>query len=120
MTSEQLLGRLEDIPEGATRGFDPSGDGEDSIFIVRRRGELHAYRNRCPHQGARMAWKRHAHLNRAADRIICYAHGAQFDVATGRCLLGPCLGQALDVVELRVTEQGEIYLEDTFRSEARS
>jgi nitrite reductase/ring-hydroxylating ferredoxin subunit len=41
---------------------------------------------------------------------VCYAHGAEFDIATGQCLLGPCLGQSLDPVKLEITERGEIHV----------
>jgi nitrite reductase/ring-hydroxylating ferredoxin subunit len=29
------------------------------------------------------------------QRIICFAHNAQFAVETGNCIGGPCAGQAL-------------------------
>lgn len=57
-----------------------------------------------------MSWKRHAYLNRAGDRIVCSAHGAEFDIASGQCLLGPCLGQSLERANLYITEEGEIYV----------
>lgn len=106
------LARTEDIPERAARGFDPGDDGEDTLFVVRRGNSLYAYRDRCPHQGARMSWKRHAYLNRAGDRIVCSAHGAEFDIASGQCLLGPCLGQSLERANFYITEEGEIYVKD--------
>jgi len=111
-TRSRRLARTRDIPDRTARGFDPRGDGEDVLFVVRRGNALYAYRDRCPHQGARMTWRRHAYLNRAGDRIVCYAHGAEFDIASGRCLLGPCLGQSLEAVDLHVTEQGEIYVKN--------
>ena len=58
-----------------------------------------------------MAWRKNAFLNSARDRIVCSAHGALFDIVSGRCDLGPCLGQSL--TSLRVTLAGDaaIYLE---------
>jgi len=102
--------RVEDLPNGAARGFDPRDDGEDPLFVVRHGDELYAYRDRCPHEGARLPWQRDRYLNRDGSRIICYAHGAEFDIASGRCLLGPCLGQTLEPVRLRIDERGEVYV----------
>lgn len=58
-----------------------------------------------------MAWRKDAYLNRDGTRIVCHAHGAQFDPVTGVCLLGPCLGQALSAVRLHIDEAGTVFLE---------
>jgi nitrite reductase/ring-hydroxylating ferredoxin subunit len=55
-----------------------------------------------------MAWRKDEYLNAARDRIVCAAHGAQFDIETGVCTLGPCLGQRLQPVALTVTAAGDI------------
>ena len=104
------LCHLDELPELGSRGFDPHGQGRNSIFLVRRNNRVFAYRDSCPHQGAHMAWRRDAYLNRARDRIVCHAHGAQFDLESGECLLGPCLGESLTALALTVTEDGTIYL----------
>jgi nitrite reductase/ring-hydroxylating ferredoxin subunit len=57
-----------------------------------------------------MAWRRHAYLNAARDRIVCHAHGAEFEIASGVCTLGPCLGQALWSVPHRVDSDGNVWL----------
>jgi nitrite reductase/ring-hydroxylating ferredoxin subunit len=118
VTSRRRLGRLADIPDGAARGFDAPVTREP-LFVVRRGSVLHAWRDRCPHQGSRMAWRRHAYLNHAGDRIVCHAHGAQFDVASGRCLLGPALGQSLEAVAIELADDGAIYLAHDAADEAR-
>ncbi len=41
---------------------------------------------------------------------MCAAHGALFDIATGRCVLGPCLGDALTPVPLTLQANGEIHI----------
>jgi len=100
-----------DLAEGCARGFDPRGEGNDTIFVVRKDGRLHAYRDACPHYGdTPMAWRKDAYLNGDATRIVCHAHGAQFDIASGTCLLGPCLGQRLTPVPVAVTDDGELVL----------
>jgi len=100
-----------ELAEGASRGFDPAGTGRDTMFIVRR-GGLHAWRNACPHWGGTsMAWRKDAFLNRAGTRIVCAAHGAQFNIATGVCTLGACLGERLARVELIESEDGSLLVD---------
>jgi nitrite reductase/ring-hydroxylating ferredoxin subunit len=120
MTNRRRLGRLEEIPDHCARGFDPFGAGRDSLFVVRRGRQLFAYRDRCPHQSSTLAWRRHAYLNRAGDRIVCSGHAAEFDIESGRCLIGPCLDEALETVDLELTDEGEIYLQGPFRDEVRT
>lgn len=99
-----------ELPDGQSRGFDPHQTGRDQLFVVRRGEQLHGWRNACPHvDGAPMAWRKDAYLNGARDRIVCAAHGAQFDIASGVCLLGPCLGQRLQPVPLQVDPAGDLY-----------
>jgi nitrite reductase/ring-hydroxylating ferredoxin subunit len=103
-----MLGLVEQIPDGAARGFDPGRTGRDTLFVVRRGAALHGWLDRCPHEGATpLPYRRHAYLNAAGDRIVCSAHGALFDIATGCCLSGPCLGDGLTGVPLRQAD-GEL------------
>lgn len=97
-----------ELAEGQVRGFDPEGTGQDSLFVLRHQGRLHAWANVCPHMGVPMAWRRHAHLNAAGTHVQCHAHGALFDMASGLCVQGPCLGQSLQRRELRVDDHGQV------------
>jgi nitrite reductase/ring-hydroxylating ferredoxin subunit len=101
---EHVLCRLDELPEGGSRGFDPEARGQASVFAVRRGGELRVYADRCPHHGTPMAWRRDAYLNAVGDRIVCAAHGAQFEIDTGLCVLGPCLGDHLSPVPWRIAD----------------
>nr|WP_255429451.1 Rieske 2Fe-2S domain-containing protein [Ramlibacter albus] len=100
--------RADEIAEGSARGFDPTGTGRDTIFVVRRDG-YHGWRNECPHwANTSMAWRKDAFLNADASRIVCAAHGAQFEIDTGLCVLGPCLGESLRPVPLTRNDHGEL------------
>lgn len=101
---------FDELADGRSRGFDPQGAGRDTLFVVRRGRALFAYANACPHHGTPMAWKKDAYLDAAGERIVCFAHGAQFEIETGRCTLGPCLGQALTPLPLAVHEDGGVHL----------
>jgi len=114
------LCRLGDLPEGTSRGFDPWGDGRDTMFVVRRRG-VYAYRDACPHwPGTPMSWRKDAYLSGDRERIVCAAHGAQFEIETGLCVLGPCIGQSLTPVPLIETDDGEIHLASDIHKETTS
>jgi nitrite reductase/ring-hydroxylating ferredoxin subunit len=106
------LCHLDDLPDGDARGFDLRGLGRDTVFVVRQGAALHGWLNVCPHHGAALAWRKHAYLNAARDRIVCSAHGAQFEIHTGACTLGPCLGQSLTPVPLTIDEDGAVHLAD--------
>lgn len=105
------LCKVDDIPDGEARGFDPGGIGRDTLFIVRQGARLYGWKDQCPHEGETpLPWQRHAYMNARKSRIVCFAHGAQFDIASGVCVLGPCVGESLSPVALDITEGGEVWL----------
>jgi nitrite reductase/ring-hydroxylating ferredoxin subunit len=102
------LCRFDELTPGAARGFDPDGTGEDSVFVLRRGDAVRAYLNRCPHQNARLEYRKDRFLSADGQHVVCYAHGAHFDPDTGACTLGACLGQSLQPVPCRV-EHGWVW-----------
>ena len=106
------LCRLEDIPEGGARGVLPNARGRDGVVLLRRGGQVYAYVNNCPHYDrAPLGWRKDEFLNGDGTRILCAAHGALFRIEDGVCEIGPCLGQALTPVPLRI-EGGAVFLDD--------
>lgn len=106
-----------DLPEHGSRGFDPKCTGQDSLLLVRKGDGLFAYADACPHHNTPLAWRKDAYLNGKGDRIVCAAHGAQFEIETGLCTLGPCLGQSLAMVPIIINSQGEIFLAHDYSKE---
>lgn len=104
---------LDDLTDGCARGFSLQGSGQSAIFIVRRGAELKAYVDACPHHGPPLPWRKDAYLNGQGDRIVCAAHGALFDIATGQCTAGAALGQSLTPVPLNIDSQGKVHLAQT-------
>lgn len=104
------LCRLDELKPGSSRGFDTENAGADTVFAVRRGDAVRVYRNVCPHEGARLEFRKDRFLSHDGERIVCYAHGAQFDPDTGVCTMGPCLGQSLQPVPCRI-EDGWICIE---------
>lgn len=102
---------LSDLIGGASRGFDPLEEGGDTLFVVRLGDRVLAYRNACPHvSGAPMAWRKDAYLNGDGSRIVCHAHGAQFDIDSGLCIQGPCIGRSLQRLSIQVDAAGDVCL----------
>ena len=87
---------LETVADGAARNFVLQiGEARFHGFVVRRGRDVHGYVDRCPHAGLPLAQKLDDYLTPAGDLIACSWHGALFDIDTGACVGGPCVGQAL-------------------------
>ena len=90
--------------EGRARGFDLQASGSDSLFALRVGGQVRVYRNSCPHLHVAMEYRKDQFLSADGQRVICYAHGAQFLPESGLCVYGPCLGASLSAVEYRIAD----------------
>ncbi|MDP5033035.1 MAG: Rieske 2Fe-2S domain-containing protein [Paraglaciecola sp.] len=113
-----LLGVIDDFAEEQAKGFDLNHSGSDTFFIVRSKNKLFAYKDSCPHYGdTTLPWKRHHYLNNVAEYIVCAAHGALFQIENGKCIQGPCLGQKLTKVPIEISEQNEIWIDQTIIKE---
>lgn len=70
-------------------------------FVVNHDGGFHAWVNRCPHVGTPLDLWPNEFLTEDGRRLICSTHGAVFEPDSGRCIDGPCAGDALDRLALR-------------------
>jgi nitrite reductase/ring-hydroxylating ferredoxin subunit len=102
---------LADVPDGDARGFDLAGpDARRIRVIVARRGErVFVYRNRCPHRGTPLDWMPDRFLDAERRHLICATHGALFRFEDGVCVSGPCAGDALESLDVRI-EDGEVHV----------
>ena len=104
MASELVVGRSEDLGEGATLkfAFTENGDKREG-FVVRWKGRARAYRNECRHIPVSLDWVENQFMSRDGCHLQCATHGALYEVDTGICIDGPPTGErlrSLDVVEL--------------------
>ena len=84
------------IAEGKARNFVLQlKAGRFHGFVVRRRGAVHGYLDRCPHAGLPLAQTLDDYLSPDGTHITCSWHGALFRPENGRCVGGPCAGAAL-------------------------
>jgi nitrite reductase/ring-hydroxylating ferredoxin subunit len=104
---------LDALPQPCSRGFDPHGAGHATLFVVCHASGVRAWRDACPHYGnTPMAWRNDAWLDAHGTYIVCHAHGALFDITSGVCVKGPCLGQRLTPIALHIDEHGRVFLQD--------
>lgn len=105
----RVLCALEAVPDGGALGvaFESGAPDLHDVFVVRRGERVFVWRNWCPHTGSRLDWKPHAFLTKDRSLIMCGVHGANFEIDTGRCIGGPCVGRHLDGLHAAV-EAGEV------------
>lgn len=103
------LGPVDLIADGAARNFVLEiAERRFHGFAVRRGQAVHGFVDRCPHMGLPLAQTLDAYLTPDGAQIACSWHGALFDIASGRCLGGPCAGASLTPWPLAVAD-GQIY-----------
>lgn len=104
------LGPAAQVADGEAKGFVPGAHNAPKVILVRRDGVLRAYLDACPHHGGTpMAWRTNAYLSGDGQHLCCHSHNALFDIETGDCILGPCLGQSLTAVEIREGDDGTVW-----------
>ena len=103
-TSERIfLCPLDDLEDPGSRGFSLSVDDQQlEGFLVRYDGQVHAYRNSCPHTGSPLDWVEHQFLDADLAFIQCAVHDARFQIESGECIAGPCVGDHLQPLAIEV------------------
>lgn len=72
-------------------------------FVIRHRGRVHGYVNRCAHVAMELDWQPGRFFDLDSQYLVCATHGALYEPASGACVGGACLGRGnlrcLDVLE---------------------
>lgn len=103
------LCRLQDIADGGAIAVDAAlADGDQSLILLRDGEHVRGYLNVCPHAGRRLDYAPGQFLLKN-DTLICAVHGATFQRQAGLCVAGPCRGDSLHAVALRI-ENDEVWL----------
>lgn len=102
-TESRFLCRLDELPDGGSRGLLREGL-DDRLCVVRQGGEVFVWLNDCPHEHRPMEFRQDQFLSGDGGHIVCYAHSAHFDLRSGHCFAGPCMGQHLIAVPAQVRD----------------
>ncbi len=92
---------INDIDEDTSKGF---AANSIELFAVKKDGQIYAYQNRCPHLGVELNWLEDQFLDSDNALIQCATHGALFLIEDGRCVSGPCNGQALVALQTDIRD----------------
>lgn len=110
MEKLSFICELARLADPGSYGFSlDSGTERVDGFVVRRDGEYFGYRNSCPHTGSPLDWVDHQFLDVEGSLIQCAVHDARFLIDTGECVFGPCPGESLEPLAIRV-EDDKVYL----------
>ena len=115
-TTRSALIAFDAIEDGGLAEVEGTVDGDAESLILHRNGagEVRAWLNVCPHAGRRLDWAPGKFLLSKEGMLVCAAHGASFDLASGDCVAGPCRGERLREVAVHCVD-GEVRLLTTAR-----
>jgi nitrite reductase/ring-hydroxylating ferredoxin subunit len=100
----RVVCRVADIPEYGARGYPAPDGGFTGLMVVRQGADVYVYENACPHIGTPLDWTPNRFLSADGRFIICATHGAEFTIASGTCISGPCTGDRLTPVNVEIRD----------------
>lgn len=106
-----LLTDAASIAAGSAQEFEiDTAYGPLELFVVNDKQQFYAYENQCPHTGVNLNWQPDQFFDIDNEFLQCSTHGALFRTSDGFCVHGPCAGDSLVPIPLKV-ENGSIYIE---------
>jgi nitrite reductase/ring-hydroxylating ferredoxin subunit len=79
----------------------------DGFLVNDEHASFYAYVNRCRHMTTPLDFVRDQFFSEDGRHLMCYTHGALYEPSTGLCVSGPCKGQSLYPLPVRV-DRGEV------------
>ncbi len=99
-----LLIPIGDIENNQPKAFNTLIDNKNiDLILVRNASQFCVYVNQCPHQGRRLDYAPGQFLSKSG-MLICAAHGASFQLASGLCVQGPCRGESLTTLSAELID----------------
>ncbi|MBU6273217.1 MAG: HAD-IA family hydrolase [Betaproteobacteria bacterium] len=83
------------------RGPDRRIRQPEPAFLVRHRGGVRAYLNRCAHAPVELDWPEGRFFDESGLYLVCATHGAMYRAEDGTCAGGPCHGRSLVTLDVR-------------------
>ena len=106
------LCKLSELEELSSKSFNVKLKRKTTdIFVIRKKDQVYAYQNICPHAQAPLEWNPDEFLDENKETIICALHGARFSIEEGDCVGGPCEGIGLTAVAVEVIENDVVLTE---------
>ncbi len=102
-----------EIDDGQARGFslmriESTGEPKPwNILITRKGNQFFGFENACPHMNERLDATPGEFLDEEGNFLTCGQHGAQFDLDTGECFIGPCQGKKLPPITV-IVDDGDV------------
>ena len=94
---------LDELPPGRTAVFRLTCSGRSLHgFVIHHAGSIRAYVNSCPHVGTNLDLWPNEFLTEDGSTIVCSTHGALFAPDSGLCIAGPCAGDHLTPLSVRI------------------
>ena len=85
-------------------------NGRKDVVLVMHNDAVKAYENNCPHQNVPLNEAYKIDIDPFDQTMKCSVHDAFFKIEDGECIDGPCWGEHLKPVEIRVEENGDVFL----------
>ena len=99
----RVLCSLAELEATGSKGF-AVGEGDWPLrgFVVKSSKGVAAFVNYCPHAGHPLNFKADRFLTPDRSLILCASHGALFTRDEGKCIAGPCPGQSLTRIPVKI------------------
>jgi len=85
------------------------GPAFDGVLVGRVDGAWRAYANVCRHRALPLDLGARSAMSDDGRYLLCHQHGALYRLDDGRCVSGPCAGEALAAVPIEANA-GELLL----------
>lgn len=94
--------RSDEVLEGGNGvRFPVTAGGEDAVgFVVRHKGVVRGFLNRCAHVPMELDWTPGVFFESSGSYLMCATHGALYTPSTGKCAGGPCHGASLRAIKV--------------------
>ena len=114
----RVVARVQEMAPGSVKKFGLiCQQYRVDAFLINYQGAFHAYVNRCRHMTTPLDFVRDQFFTEDGRHLICMTHGALYDPESGVCVDGPCKGQSLHALPVRV--EGDEVLVDCPRGDLR-
>jgi nitrite reductase/ring-hydroxylating ferredoxin subunit len=107
----KLIAHVDEIPVWGLKFSYTSGKlAQEGILVRLASGEIRAYKNECKHLPMRLDEREpHTYWDACGELLHCSSHGARFRVEDGLCISGPCAGDHLTRLPLKLID-GQVVL----------